>query len=131
MNALFLVLFASGFLIVGFFFYNKGQHLLQKGKKAEAIILKNNRTSGQNGPSYHPVVRFITDRNEVIIQELSIGYTTPKTEGSKVEVLYDPLNPTVVEFNASLQLKTIPKIFIGVGLALLLTALFIAVYNLF
>ncbi|HZY79229.1 MAG TPA: DUF3592 domain-containing protein [Cyclobacteriaceae bacterium] len=114
------------FLIVGVAFHSKGQHLIKRGRKAEAIIFKNNFKSDKNGGSYYPVVRFLTERKEWITQELSIGYSQAKPEGSKVEVLYDPLDPSVVELNSRFQLEILPKIFIAAGILALLIALLLS-----
>lgn len=122
---------ASIFLILGFYFYNRAKHLLTRGRKANAIIFKNNYKASKHGGHYYPVVRFLTKRNEWITQELSIGYSVPKDEGSKVEVLYDPMDPTVVELNGRLHLEVLPKIFIGIGFLALLVALGMVAYGLF
>ncbi|MES1181871.1 MAG: DUF3592 domain-containing protein, partial [Flavobacterium sp.] len=97
--ALIFLFVASISLFVGFGSYNKGKDLIKRGRKADAIIFKNNFSSGKDGGSYYPVVRFLTEQKEWVTQELSTGYSQPKPVGSKVEVLYDPLNPSVVEIN--------------------------------
>lgn len=129
--ALILVFPAAGFLILGGILYNKGRHLMKRGRRAQAIIFKNTLRFDNNLDCYYPVVRFLTERNEWITHELSIGYSTPKPEGSKVEVIYDPLDPTVVEINSPLQLEVLPKIFLYIGTLFLLIALGLSLSYLF
>jgi len=94
------------FIVVGAKLWQKGNHLLTKGKKADAIIFKNNfNRTGSDGGMYYPVVRFLTDKEEWITQELSIGYSSAKSEGTKLEVLYDPGDPTNVEVSSTTQVN--------------------------
>lgn len=87
----------------------KGVIYYPNGKKAKAVIFKNNvKRSGPDGDLYYPVVRFTTDEQEWITQELSIGYSPAKPEGMKLEVIYDPENPTIVEINSPFQLGIFP-----------------------
>ncbi|MDF2157305.1 DUF3592 domain-containing protein [Algoriphagus sp. CAU 1675] len=109
-----LTLLFTGFTIVGIVLDQKGKHILYKGKRAQAVIFKNNR-KGVHDRMYYPVVRFKTEADVWITQELSIGYFPAKKEGKKVEVLYDPEDPTQVEINSSFQLEFLPKLFIAVG----------------
>jgi hypothetical protein len=101
-----------GSIAIGIHFWQKGNHLLTTGKKAKAIIYKNN--SG-DGDIYYPVVRFLTDKQEWITQELSIGYSPAKKEGTKLEVIYDPDEPTNVEINSTFQLEILPRMLVVIG----------------
>lgn len=113
---LIILTISCGFLVVGVFLWQKGNHLLTNGKKAEAVIFKNNFQSDRSGGgTYHPVVRFLTDKQEWITQELSIGYSPAKSEGTKLQVIYDRENPANVEINSSLQLKILPGLFVVLG----------------
>ena len=118
MNIELVVLIASViFLAVGIKLWQKGNLLLAKGKKAKAIIFKNNFRSGSDGGVYYPVVRFLTDKQEWIAQELNVGYSPAKPEGTKVEVIYDSDEPTTVEINSVFQLEVLPRLFVVLGLA--------------
>lgn len=114
-----IILLAISMLIVtaGILLWQKGTYLLATGKKAKAIIFKNNFSPGTGGNSgtYFPVVRFLTDKQEWITQELSIGYTSAKSEGTELEVLYDPEDPSNVEINSSFQLEILPRILVIIG----------------
>ncbi|PTB92551.1 hypothetical protein C9994_13865 [Marivirga lumbricoides] len=114
-----ITLITSGvFIIVGVYLWQKGNHLLVHGKKADAIIFKNDFDHrDSNGGMYYPVVRFLTDKQEWITQKLSIGYSPAKPEGTKLKVLYDPEDPTNVEINSSFQLEILPRLFVVLGAA--------------
>jgi len=119
-----LLLLSPILLFLGFKLYNKNQRLLKRGLKAEAVIIKNtfkpSKQERRYGGTYHPVVRFLTDRNIETTHELTVGYSTAKPEGTKVEVLYDPSDPSVVEVNAHLRLVVLPRVLIGIGVVVLL-----------
>jgi hypothetical protein len=57
----------------------------------------------------------LTDQQKWVTQELSIGYTPAKPEGTKLQVIYDPDDPTCVEINSPFFLKTLPRILIVLG----------------
>ena len=108
------------FLIVGIRFWQRGKYLLLHGKKARAIIFKNKYdTSDTDNGVYYPVVRFITEDKTWITQQLSIGYLPAKPEGSTLEVIYDPEEPTNVEIYGSFQLEFLPRIFVAIGVIVL------------
>ncbi|MBI3218671.1 MAG: DUF3592 domain-containing protein [Bacteroidetes bacterium] len=118
MNAELVILAISLVLIVvGVLLWQKGNHLLATGKKAKAIIFKNNYNAGvgRGGGTYYPVVRFLTDKQEWITQELSVGYNPAIEEGTELEVIYDPHDPTTVEINSSFQLEVLPRLLFVLG----------------
>ena len=105
-----------GAIAIGIHLWQKTNHLLTSGKKAKAEIFKNNYSSSAGfGGMYYPVVRFLTDKQEWITQELSIGYSPAKKEGTKLEVIYDPDDPTNVEINSTFQLEVLPRILVIIG----------------
>ena len=108
---------SGGFTIVGAIILRDGNHFRSRGKKADATIVQNNLgTSGFDSGSYYPVIKFLTEKKEWITQELKTGFEPPIPEGTKVEVLYDPENPSDVEINSSLRLKILPALFIAAGI---------------
>ncbi|MEO8474687.1 MAG: DUF3592 domain-containing protein [Chryseolinea sp.] len=113
---------SGGFIVMGAIILRDGGFIFPYGKKADAVIFKNNfSTSGSDGGTYYPVVKFLTDKQEWITQEMRDGFNPPIPEGTKVEVLYDPENPTDVAINSSIRLRILPTIFIvlgAIGLAL-------------
>ncbi|MDB5013643.1 MAG: hypothetical protein JWQ25_1845 [Daejeonella sp.] len=117
MNQELLILIASVvFLVIGVIIWQKGRYLKSNGKKADAVVFSNKLSrTGSNGGVYYPVVRFLTDQKEWITQELSIGYSPAKPEGTKLQVLYDPKNPTNVQVNSTIQLIILPGMFVAIG----------------
>lgn len=109
-------------ITVGILLWQKGTHLLTTGKKATAIILKNNLSAGtgSNSGTYYPVIRFLNDKQEWITQELSIGYRPAKKEGTKLEVIYDPEDPVNVEINSTFQLEILPRLLVILGVCALI-----------
>ena len=120
-------LISTASIVVGFRLLQKGSYLLKNGKKAKAIIFKNNKKSIRTTIIYYPVVRFLTDKQEWITQELSTGSNPEKREGTSVEVIYDPDEPNNVEINSDFRLKVVPILLLTLGL----TGLLIVVLELF
>ncbi len=117
-----IIIISAVFIVISVKLRQKGNHLLLNGKKATAIVFKNN-VSGTGSGMYYPVVRFLTDKQEWITQELNIGYSPPLPEGKQLEVIYDPDDPTMVEINSSFQLEILPTIILCVGLIGFLTGI--------
>ena len=118
MFAIIIILIGSiGALTAGILLWQKGNNLRTTGKKADAIIFKNNYKAGNDieFDVHNPVVRFLTDKQEWVTQELSIGYSPAKMVGTKLEVIYDPDDPTIVEINSTFQLETLPRIIVTLG----------------
>lgn len=119
MNSDLIIMILSGtFLIVGAFLWQKGNYLMANGKTAKAVIFRNNlsRPDEEDG-AYFPVVRFKTDKDEWITQQLDIGYQPAKPVGTKLEVIYDPDDPTSVAIHAAFELEILPRLFVTLGLA--------------
>jgi len=112
-----LVIGSIGALTAGILLWQKGNHLMATGKTAEAIIFKNIFKPGSDIEygAHYPVVRFLTDKQEWITQELSIGYSPAKKEGTKLTVIYDPYDPTNVEISSPFQLKILPRLVVIMG----------------
>ena len=114
---LIILIVSAALAIVGVYLWQRGNHFLANGKKAEAIIFRNNyHSSSSGGGTYHPVVRFLTDKQEWITQELSIGYSPAIPEGTKLQVIYDPDDPTNVEINSPFQLEILPRLLVAIGI---------------
>lgn len=107
---------SSVFLVAGAVLWRKGNHLLKNGKTAEAIVFQNNfKPDSDGGGEYFPVVRFLTDKQEWITQELNFGTNPKKREGTKLQVIYDPENPTDVQINSTFMLEILPRILCALG----------------
>lgn len=106
------------FLGVGIKFWQRGSDLLTYGRKTDGTVVKNvpsTEVSTKDDRCYYPVVRFINDKEEVVIKQLSIGYHPPIKVGTAVPIIYDPEDPSLVEINSGFQLSILPKIFVGLG----------------
>lgn len=103
-------------MLIGVKLHQKMAYLKRNGKKTRAVIFKNNfKRSGASGGLYYPVVRFTTETKEWITQELDVGFLPAKPEGTKMEVIYDPDEPTNVAINSSVQLEILPRLLIAIG----------------
>lgn len=117
LNEIIVLLVSTASIAIGAILWQKGNHLTATGKKAKAVIFKNNYSgTSPSGGMYYPVVRFLTEKQQWITQELSIGYNPPKEEGTKLEVIYDPDDPTHVEINSPFQLEILPRLFVAIGI---------------
>jgi hypothetical protein len=72
-------------------------------------------------------LRFTTETNEWITQELDVGYLPAKPEGTKLEIIYDPEEPTNVKINSFVQLEILPRLVLIIGaIGFILSALYYA-----
>src|ERR1700749_4397490 len=102
-------------IVAGIYLNRKAAVLRKRGKKVNAVVVRNTaKTGAKTGVRYYPVVQFTTESNEQITQDLIVGYTLAKQEGSMIEILYDPQNPKAVEVNSNFQLFVLPKLIIGI-----------------
>jgi hypothetical protein len=112
-----VALVSTALIAIGFHLLQKGIYLVQNGKKAKAVVFKNNHKVSRSGIIYYPVVRFLTDKQEWITQELSTGSNPATREGTSVEVIYDPDKPNNVEINSGFRLKVVPILLLIIGFA--------------
>src|SRR5690606_41655701 len=109
-----LATFSIGMMLLGGILGQKGKHLIANGKKAKDINFRNNyKISGRSGGVYYPVIRFITDKQEWITQELSFGYLPAKREETRLEVIYDPNDTSIVEIESTLQIEEYATIIVA------------------
>jgi hypothetical protein len=111
------MIIAAIIIVVGVMFWNKGGYLLENGKKAGATIIDSVFEQSRDGGGVHyPVVRFLTDKQEWITKQLDVGYSPAKKTGTKVEVIYDPEEPTNVAINSVFMLAILPRLFVCFGI---------------
>lgn len=109
-----LIVFSTLFCVK---LWQKSSSLISHGKKAKAVVFRNNYKGVHNEQGlYFPVVRFLTDKQEWVTQELSIGQNPPMEEGKQVQVIYDPEDPSEVEINTIFRLEILPRFLVAVGL---------------
>jgi hypothetical protein len=115
-------------LAAGLFGLEKVDRLKAKGKKVKGIVFKNNlryssgHSSNQMRTIYHPVVRFLTEDNVWITQELNIGVNPPMREGKEVNLLYNPQDPEEVILSNTLYTVFFPWGLTLAGIIILATA---------
>ncbi|WP_416866285.1 MAG: DUF3592 domain-containing protein [Imperialibacter sp.] len=94
----------------------KVHYLLNNGKKAEATIVGNHFESTRQGGVYYPIVKFLTDKQEWITQQLSVGFKPKRAEGGKVDIIYDPDDLGNVEIDSTIMLEFLPRLLVVIGL---------------
>jgi hypothetical protein len=127
-------------IIIGVLLWIEGRRTLARGKLSEATIVKNiycpnELTLIQNAlgldedesGTYYPVIRFMTDKNELITKQLTIGFNPPRPVGKKFSVIYNPNNPSEIMTYPRIQLKVIPRLLVSIGV----TGLIIVVLDVF
>jgi hypothetical protein len=112
-------------LIVGVTLWQKGISLIRNGIKTEGIVFKNNFKGSINNKSgmYLPVVRFLTEKQEWITKELDIGQYPALEEGKKIRLIYNQENPEEVEIDSVFRLEILPRIFVAIGVIMLILGL--------
>lgn len=109
----FLILLSSGIcLLIGAYLLRKGKHFLKNGKRAEAVVVSNY----YDGDVYYPVIRFLSDRQEWITHRVDVGYFPKKREGKKLQVIYDPEDPTDLQVYSVFMLAVLPRLFIALAM---------------
>lgn len=104
-GAIFLIV-GVGALAGGIFWGVKTQRFVASASRASGTVIElERRQSGDDGPTYYPVVRFTDAAGKDVTFTSSTGSNPPsKREGDKVDVLYDPKNPTEAELDSFFSL---------------------------
>ena len=102
--------------IIGIRLWQKNSHLLVAGKKAKAIVLENNYEPSKEGGAYYPVVRFLTDKDVWITQQLNFGVNPAIKEGTRLDIIYDPEDPTTIQINAIFFFEVLPRLLLALGI---------------
>ena len=74
--------------------------------------------------AYYAVIEFKTEESVTVTKQLDIGGSSPREIGKRINVIYDPSNPTDIVTSPQLILRAIPLILmiggvIGLGVSLL------------
>jgi hypothetical protein len=124
-------------IIIGVILWIEGRRMLARGKLSEATIVKNifcpnvltllkNKLGIEDDESgaYHPVIQFMTDNDELITKQLTIGFNPPLSVGKKLSVMYNPNNPSEILTYPRVQLHIIPRLLVSIGgIALIIVVL--------
>lgn len=107
-----------GSIIFGLVLWLKADYLTKNGIKTEAVVFKNvyrNDGIGAKGGMYYPVVRFLTEEKEWITHEMSGGNSSADPPGTKLDVIYDPGDPTNLVLASPMQMKVLPLLLMCIG----------------
>ena len=115
MNPLLLLFATVSCIAFGLYLRRKATLLLATGLKAEATVIRNEYKTTTTTDFYHPVVEFKTSKQEVFVQKLGKGYKPAKAVGTKLQVIYEPGNPTNVQVDSVFQLRIVPWLAIILG----------------
>jgi hypothetical protein len=93
-------------IAIGAILWRAGRRILARGKLSEATIVKNvyrpneitliqkaHGIDDDESGTYYPVIHFMTDKNELITKQLTIGFNPPRSVGKKLSVIYNPRCP--------------------------------------
>jgi hypothetical protein len=100
-DSTYLALAVTGiiFLIIGYLKRKKIKRLATTGIRVEGVVFSIDREAGVNfgigsqnsiGPSYYPVIRFVTADKEWVTQTYYVSTFPRYKEGDKVIVIYNP-----------------------------------------
>ena len=112
------------FIIAGDKELRKSKYLKSKGKRVEAVVIKNNRKINTNNRrksnrvtySYYPVVEFQAEDDKYMGIELNYGFSYKTQVGKRINILYNPEKPTEVSVNNVFMLSILPWMFIVLGI---------------
>ncbi len=128
-SSLFILIFSGTwgllgviFLIVGFglrrSFLRKEERLRARATgTVTEVVRRVSHSSDGTSPSWYPVVDFEADGRKISLESSDGGGRKRFYEGQRVEVLYDPDDPTCFRLEGVATANRVGKIFLGVGLA--------------
>ena len=115
-------------ITIGVILWIAGRRILARGKLSEATIVKNiycpneltliknaHGLDDDESGTYYPVIHFMTDKNELITKQLTIGFNPPRSVGKKMSVIYNPNNPSDIVTYPRIQLEVIPRLLVSIG----------------
>jgi hypothetical protein len=114
-----IILFSLISVIIGLIIWVRGNRILTKGKRSVAKIISNSYkpdNDGEGGGVFYPTIHFVTDKNESVTKELSIGTLPARTIGATLNVVYDPENPDDFVTSPGTLLVILPRILVAAGL---------------
>jgi hypothetical protein len=115
MNTEFWIVISSGLLLaIGIYLWQRAANLISNGKRAEAVIVRNNFNASED--LYTPVVRFQTDKDELMELELNFSVKPKMQEGNKIKIIYDEDNPSDISIDSMLLLEILPRMLVTLGL---------------
>jgi hypothetical protein len=93
-------LLGIAFLVNAFFFVRRDRRLRLVSISVIGVVMEHVQHDTFEGPVFHPVVKFTTDRGVVVRFEDGEGRKPPRdTVGQSVRVLYKPMDPHVARID--------------------------------
>jgi hypothetical protein len=115
MNTEIWIIISSALLLsIGVYLWQRATNVISSGRHAEAVVVRNNFNASDD--LYTPVVRFETDKKELVERELSFSVKPKMKEGQKIKVIYDPDNPSDISINSTFLLEILPRLLVAIGL---------------
>jgi len=114
-----IIFFSLISVTIGLIIWIRGNRILNKGKRSVAKIIHNTYkpdNDGEGGGTYFPTINFLTDKNESVTKELSIGTLPKRSVGTTINVVYDPDNPYDFVTSPGILLVAIPRTLVAMGL---------------
>jgi hypothetical protein len=122
-------------LTIGWVLWRRGKHLINKWKKSEAMVVRNEFTPNElalfesidpvqdETGTYHALIEFKTDKGETITKPLDFGGNPPRPVRQRMLVIYDPNNPLNFVTYSRTKLEIIPRLLVAIGLIGLLVSI--------
>jgi hypothetical protein len=117
----------------GLILWIEGRRFLARSKLSKATVVKNifcpneitliqNDLGIEDDESgiYYPVIQFMTEKNELITKQLTIGFNPPMSVGKKLTVSYNPNNPSDILIFPRFLLEVIPKLLVTIAVIALI-----------
>lgn len=114
-TSLIILFFAIVFFGVGYYSGKKVDHLLKVGKRTTATIIGHKDSSTSQDTSYCPVVNFTNEQGEVVERTVNPCEDIPPTEGTQVEIIYDPNDPDNTEMYPPTNGRIMSVVFLCIG----------------
>lgn len=127
-SKLFTIIFTGVWCLVGAVFLAVGialrRSFLRKEERLRAraegtvteVVRRVSHSSNGVSVSWRPIVDFDADGRRVSLESSDGGGQKAFFEGQKVEVLYDPDDPTCFRLEGHATMGTVSKVFLAVGL---------------
>ena len=81
------------------------------------VVRRYSHSDGGDTPAWYPIVEFEADGRRISLESSDGGGRKRFYEGQRVEVLYDPDDPSCFQLEGFSSIGLLSRIFLGVGLA--------------
>jgi hypothetical protein len=109
-----IIISSALLLSIGVYLWQRATNLISSGNHAEAVVVRNNFNASED--LYTPIVRFETDKKELIEVELNFSVKPKLQEGNKIKIIYHNDNPRDVFIDSTFLLEILPRMLVALGL---------------